>query len=277
MFHTTRQGVVRIGQQEVYDFLTQHKGKWFTSRDISEQLNVSIGSVTMSLKKLRKTNLIKYRNTGVRNTFIYTVEPEGVTVAPPPGIEEPEASPEEKPRQAAKTEKIIPKVVERRERVPLVVPRSRTVSVEGAKKPSAKPKKGTKPVTKIVKPPKKPAATKRKAATKKRVTAAKTVKRTSAKAAKSAAKSKKRPIKKRPATRVNRSARPSKKRTSKKASKKPAVRKRPVKVAKQKKATRSQRTKSGVKPAKKSAKRPVKTKPAKSPKPKGFIDRLFSR
>jgi predicted MarR family transcription regulator len=34
---------------------------------------VSIGSVTMSLKKLRKTNLIRYRNTGKRNTYQYTV------------------------------------------------------------------------------------------------------------------------------------------------------------------------------------------------------------
>lgn len=62
-----------MGQQEVYDFLTKNKGKWFTSRDISEQLGVSIGSVTMSLKKLRKTNLIKYKNTGKRNTYEYKV------------------------------------------------------------------------------------------------------------------------------------------------------------------------------------------------------------
>ena len=62
-----------MGQQEVYDFLCKHKGKWFTSRQISEKLGVSIGSVTMSLKKLRKTNLIKFKNTGKRNTYIYTV------------------------------------------------------------------------------------------------------------------------------------------------------------------------------------------------------------
>ncbi len=62
-----------MGQQEVYDFLTKNKGKWFTSREISEKLGVSIGSVTMSLKKLRKTNLIKYKNTGKRNTYEYKV------------------------------------------------------------------------------------------------------------------------------------------------------------------------------------------------------------
>lgn len=63
-----------MGQQEVYDFLCKNKDKWFTSRDISEALSVSIGSVTMSLKKLRKTNLIKYKNTGKRNTYWYRVD-----------------------------------------------------------------------------------------------------------------------------------------------------------------------------------------------------------
>lgn len=63
-----------MGQQEVYDFLKKNKNKWFTSRDISEALNVSIGSVTMSLKKLRKTNIIKYKNSGKRNTFRYKVD-----------------------------------------------------------------------------------------------------------------------------------------------------------------------------------------------------------
>ena len=63
-----------MGQQEVYDFLKMNKNKWFTSRDISEALGVSIGSVTMSLKKLRKTNIIKYKNTGKRNTFRYKVD-----------------------------------------------------------------------------------------------------------------------------------------------------------------------------------------------------------
>lgn len=62
-----------MGQQEVYDFLCKNKLKWFTSREISHKLGVSIGSVTMSLKKLRKTNLIKYKNTGKRNTYEYRV------------------------------------------------------------------------------------------------------------------------------------------------------------------------------------------------------------
>ncbi|MBC8494550.1 ArsR family transcriptional regulator [archaeon] len=62
-----------MGQQEVFDFLRKNKGKWYTSREISAKLGVSIGSVTMSLKKLRKTNLIKYKNTGKRNTYEYRI------------------------------------------------------------------------------------------------------------------------------------------------------------------------------------------------------------
>ncbi|MFH1072153.1 MAG: replication/maintenance protein RepL [Nanoarchaeota archaeon] len=66
--------MITIGQQEVYDFLCKNRKKWFTSREISAMLGVSIGSVTMSLKKLRKTNIIKYKNTGKRNTFKYKVD-----------------------------------------------------------------------------------------------------------------------------------------------------------------------------------------------------------
>lgn len=60
-----------MGQQEVYDFLKDQKGRWFTSREISEELAISIGSVTMSLKKLRKSKLVDYQNTGKRNMFKY--------------------------------------------------------------------------------------------------------------------------------------------------------------------------------------------------------------
>ncbi|MFP4403355.1 MAG: replication/maintenance protein RepL [Candidatus Woesearchaeota archaeon] len=60
-----------MGQQEVYNFLKDNKNKWFTSKEISEATNVSIGSVTMSLKKLRKSQMIKYKNTGKRNEFYY--------------------------------------------------------------------------------------------------------------------------------------------------------------------------------------------------------------
>jgi Mn-dependent DtxR family transcriptional regulator len=60
-----------MGQQEVYNFLKDNKGRWFTSKEISGSISVSIGSVTMSLKKLRKSQMVKYKNTGKRNEFKY--------------------------------------------------------------------------------------------------------------------------------------------------------------------------------------------------------------
>ena len=63
--------MVQIGQQEVYDFLKKNKGEWYTSREISDKLGISIGSVTMSLKKLRKSKIVDYQNTGKRNMFEY--------------------------------------------------------------------------------------------------------------------------------------------------------------------------------------------------------------
>lgn len=59
-----------MGQQDIYDFLKKHPKKWFTSKELSEKLRISIGSVTMSLKKLRESNSIKYQTTK-RNMFKY--------------------------------------------------------------------------------------------------------------------------------------------------------------------------------------------------------------
>ncbi|USN45354.1 MAG: hypothetical protein H6502_04850 [Candidatus Woesearchaeota archaeon] len=96
-----------MGQQEVYDFLVEHKSEWFTSRDISESLNVSIGSVTMSLKKLRKTNLLSYKNTGKRNTFIYCVEEKKKVQAAPKPAEKKKTVAKKKPAE----KKVVKKTV----------------------------------------------------------------------------------------------------------------------------------------------------------------------
>lgn len=53
-----------MGQQEVYDFLKAHPNEWFTSREISEEINISIGSTTVCLKKLRKNNEVQYKAIG---------------------------------------------------------------------------------------------------------------------------------------------------------------------------------------------------------------------
>ena len=55
-----------MGQQDVYNYLKAHPNKWFTSKEISEGMNQSIGSVTVCLKKLRSRNEIKYKQTDLR-------------------------------------------------------------------------------------------------------------------------------------------------------------------------------------------------------------------
>jgi glycosyltransferase involved in cell wall biosynthesis len=63
--------IINMGQQEVFNFLKKHTGKWFTSKDISNMLDVSLGSVTNNLKKLRKTekSFLKVRLEG--NKYFY--------------------------------------------------------------------------------------------------------------------------------------------------------------------------------------------------------------
>ena len=60
-----------MGQQDVLDFLVDNPRGWFSSSEISKHLGISIGSVTMSLKKLRKTKLIAFKEAGKRNAFVY--------------------------------------------------------------------------------------------------------------------------------------------------------------------------------------------------------------
>jgi Mn-dependent DtxR family transcriptional regulator len=60
-----------MGQQEVFSFLKNNRGKWFTSKDIAGRLSVSLGSVTNNLKKLRKTEkgTLKFKLDG--NKYFY--------------------------------------------------------------------------------------------------------------------------------------------------------------------------------------------------------------
>jgi len=60
-----------MGQQEIYDFLKKNPKKWFTAKEISKRLKVSIGSVTNCLKKLRQSNAINYRASGNKNQYEY--------------------------------------------------------------------------------------------------------------------------------------------------------------------------------------------------------------
>ncbi len=60
-----------MGQQEVYDFLKCNKRRWYTSKEISGKLDISLGSITTSLKKLRQCKLVDYKSAGKRNLFQY--------------------------------------------------------------------------------------------------------------------------------------------------------------------------------------------------------------
>ena len=55
-----------MGQQEVYRFLQDHPGEWFTSRVISDNLRISIGAIAESLRKMRVNDEIEHRGTGCR-------------------------------------------------------------------------------------------------------------------------------------------------------------------------------------------------------------------
>ena len=65
-----------MGQQEVYDFLKKHKGKWYTSKEIANGLKASVGSVTTCLQKLRDSSAIDFeygKGTGMsrKNAYVY--------------------------------------------------------------------------------------------------------------------------------------------------------------------------------------------------------------
>ena len=63
-----------MGQQEVYDFLKKHRGKWYTSKEIADGLKASVGSVTTCLQKLRDSSVINSeygKESGRKNAYVY--------------------------------------------------------------------------------------------------------------------------------------------------------------------------------------------------------------
>ena len=50
-----------MGQQEVFTFLAKNRNKWFTSKQIADKLNVSYGSVSVSIMILRQSGQIKFK------------------------------------------------------------------------------------------------------------------------------------------------------------------------------------------------------------------------
>lgn len=68
-----------MGQQEVYSLLKRYKNKWFSSKEVADKLKLSSGSVTVSLQKLKKQNLVycklsgTTKSTNKRKFYIYKV------------------------------------------------------------------------------------------------------------------------------------------------------------------------------------------------------------
>ena len=63
-----------MGQQEVYDFLKKHRGKWYTSKEIANGLKASVGSVTTCLQKLRDSSDIDFeygKGHSRKNAYVY--------------------------------------------------------------------------------------------------------------------------------------------------------------------------------------------------------------
>ena len=63
--------MIKISQREVQEFLQKNKGKWFTAKQISEELGISIGSCTNNIFRLIKHQLIRRRESGKRYCYEY--------------------------------------------------------------------------------------------------------------------------------------------------------------------------------------------------------------
>ncbi len=71
-FITLSNKLYSMGQQEVYNFLKTHKNKWWSSKEIADYMEASIGSVTTTLTKLRKMNDVMFKKSKVKtNAYLY--------------------------------------------------------------------------------------------------------------------------------------------------------------------------------------------------------------
>lgn len=64
-----------MGQTEICEYLDKHKNEWFTSKQLAKELKVSKSTIAMSLKRLRKTDYIYFKDgvckTNKKHTFYY--------------------------------------------------------------------------------------------------------------------------------------------------------------------------------------------------------------
>ena len=64
--------MIKISQREVNEFLEKQPKEWFTSRQISKEIGISIGSCTNNIFRLIKHQLIRRRESGKRYCFEYS-------------------------------------------------------------------------------------------------------------------------------------------------------------------------------------------------------------
>ena len=62
-----------VGQWDILDYLIENKGKEFTSKQLSEQINCNMASIQISLKKLRERGTIHYKKVFGDTSFRYWV------------------------------------------------------------------------------------------------------------------------------------------------------------------------------------------------------------
>lgn len=55
-----------MGQEEIYKFLKANPDEWFTSKEISKKIEISLGSVTICLKRLREKDEVVFKKSGMR-------------------------------------------------------------------------------------------------------------------------------------------------------------------------------------------------------------------
>jgi hypothetical protein len=64
--------VIKISQRDVLDFLKKNKGKWFTSRQLIKELDLSSGSIGSNLRKTMINKTIQRRT--IRKKCYHTFE-----------------------------------------------------------------------------------------------------------------------------------------------------------------------------------------------------------
>lgn len=62
-----------MSQREVYEFLKKNKDNWFTLKEIAEGLGINSKTtpINVSLRKLRYSGLIQFKNRESRQGYIY--------------------------------------------------------------------------------------------------------------------------------------------------------------------------------------------------------------